>query len=727
MNTDRLAQTCKLWGRIKYLHPYLAYRDIDWDAALVNAIPKIMASSDAQSYAKAVGEMLEVLQDPATRIEHKNTWSEAEPDAPIATSNLSEDGVLLVWINLTIFWTQFDRILERLGEIAAQVSEARAVIVDLRFTGNQIARPFEDEFSYSGLAQSLCSSELFSLGQRFRVHNGFVPQSGGTSGGYYSSFVTLDRQRLEASKTPGHRPVIFVVNERSSLPSVALSLQDHGLAAIIAEGEICGESGATCERFVLEEESTAVFRLSELACADGRVQVQANLTVAKSDTGDATLEAAFKLARDFKPEPIKGQAVPIQGRQVVDNPYPEMTYPNLEYRLLALFRIWNVFEHFFPYKDLMDRDWEGILREFIPRFIEAQDARGYTLAITEMLTHLQDSHISLSSSGTAEIIGVAHPMLKLRFIQGEYVITDFLDEATKISGLQLGDTLIAIENQPLQVRLELLNKTQVASTSQSAKEKLVQRLLRGSDQSSVNITVKNKGGEIKNVSLPRSIGAQDLIWDSPARNGAIFKLLDDHIGYADLDRLEQNQVDEMFEMFKNTKAIIFDMRGYPRGTAWTIGPRLSEQTHIAAATFHRPVVTAFGSDDAYQRSNFDTFVQYLPTRDKPAYFGKTVMLIDERAVSQAEHTGLFFKAANNTSWIGSATTGANGDVTSFFVPGNGVVRFTGQAVTHIDGKQLQRVGLIPDLEAYPTIQGIREGRDEILEAAIGYLNGVLKQ
>jgi hypothetical protein len=66
MNIDRLAQVCKLWGRIKYLHPYLAYRDIDWDAALVNALPKSMASSDAASYTKAVGEMLEALRDPAT-------------------------------------------------------------------------------------------------------------------------------------------------------------------------------------------------------------------------------------------------------------------------------------------------------------------------------------------------------------------------------------------------------------------------------------------------------------------------------------------------------------------------------------------------------------------------------------------------------------------------------------------------------------------------------------
>jgi C-terminal processing protease CtpA/Prc len=726
MNTDRLAQVCKLWGRIKYLHPYLAYRDIDWDAALVNALPKIMASSDTASYAKAVGGMLEALQDPATRIEHKNTWGEAEADAPIATSNMSEDGVLLVWINLKIFWTQWDRILERLKEIAKQVSDARAVIVDLRFEGEKPARSFEDEFLYSGLAQSLCSEDVFLPAQRSRMHNGFVTQHFGSSGGYSSSFVTVDGKRLAASDTPTTRPVIFLVNQNSSLPSVALALQDAGVAAIIAEEEICNDPGASVERFKLEDDFVAEFRVAEFVYTDGTNELRANLTISETTENDLALEEAFRLARAFTPQAVTGPKLSMQGQRMIDHPYPEMTYPNLEYRLLALFRVWNVFELFFPYKDLMDRNWEDVLREFIPRFIEAEDARAYTLTLAEMLTHLQDSHVSLNNSTMNELIGVAHPMVRLRHIQGEYVFTDLLDESTTTSGLELGDVLVMIDDEPIETRVKFLSKILVASTLQSAHAKLAERLLKGLDKSSVKLIVKNATGELKDVTLGRTSQAQEHIWDLPARNGPIFTLLSDHIGYADLDRLKVNQVDEMFEMFKDTRAIIFDMRGYPHATAWTIAPRLSERTRIPAAKFQRPRVT-IGNDDDFMQSSFDTFVQYLPTRTKPVYPGKTVMLIDERAVSQAEHTGLFFKVANDTCWIGSATTGANGDITSVNVPGNGHVIFTGQAVMHVDGKQLQRIGLIPDLEVHPTIQGIREGRDEILETAIKYLNGVLEQ
>jgi C-terminal processing protease CtpA/Prc len=42
-------------------------------------------------------------------------------------------------------------------------------------------------------------------------------------------------------------------------------------------------------------------------------------------------------------------------------------------------------------------------------------------------------------------------------------------------------------------------------------------------------------------------------------------------------------------------------------------------------------------------------------------------------------------------------------------------------VSHADGGQLQRKGIQPQVRAEPTIAGIRQGRDEILERAVAYL------
>jgi C-terminal processing protease CtpA/Prc len=49
------------------------------------------------------------------------------------------------------------------------------------------------------------------------------------------------------------------------------------------------------------------------------------------------------------------------------------------------------------------------------------------------------------------------------------------------------------------------------------------------------------------------------------------------------------------------------------------------------------------------------------------------------------------------------------------------VVFTGHDVRHGDGRQLQRVGVQPQITVAPTIMSIRDGRDEVLEAAVKHL------
>jgi hypothetical protein len=195
-------------------------------------------------------------------------------------------------------------------------------------------------------------------------------------------------------------------------------------------------------------------------------------------------------------------------------------------------------------------------------------------------------------------------------------------------------------------------------------------------------------------------------------------MLDGNVGYADLDRLEVAEVPKVFELFRDTVGIIFDMRGYPRGTAWAIAPRINTRKPTAAALFYRPLLVG-GS--GRERLSFE---QGLPPTTTEVYSRPTVMLIDERTISQAEHTGLFFKAANNTTFVGSSTIGANGDVTTFLLPGGLRVSFTGHDVRWPDGRQLQRIGLVPDVEVRPTIAGIRAGRDEVLEKGVAYLRGL---
>jgi len=94
------------------------------------------------------------------------------------------------------------------------------------------------------------------------------------------------------------------------------------------------------------------------------------------------------------------------------------------------------------------------------------------------------------------------------------------------------------------------------------------------------------------------------------------------------------------------------------------------------------------------------------------------VLVDGSTQSAAEHTGALIKSVVVTF----VSSRANGGVTRTILPGGIVVNFTGQSVRHADGSQLQRIGIAPDVEAHPTLRGIRDGRDDVLQRAIEFLS-----
>lgn len=728
---ERLAGACRLWGAVKYFHPYLAYReDIDWDAALVAVIPMINAARNAQEYAAAVQTMLDPLGDPVTRVLTKLPEAQVPQDVkgrqPVFA--VTKDGILVITVNRYADFWDFDGAQQKMDAAAKEIPKAKAVIFDFRAT----VPPSEEEqesliyvFKKSEIATLMTSTELRTPAERRRMHEGFASQvqDFDTSDTYFSAFYTTDGQRIEPARGAKDVPAVFLVNADSKVPSEALAFQAAGKGAIVAEGSANGAPALTTQKIQLADGVEAVIRLGELVYEDGSGGLIPDIVVPISpgpgEQNQAFL-AAMTLAKDFHPARAIRKPLPARAVPPTEKSYSEMTYPALEYRVLGAFRIWTVIHYFFPYAELMGEDWDSVLKEFIPRMEKAGNALEYNLAVSEMMTHIHDSHGFLWSSVLVGYFGAAPAPVMARIVEGVPVITEIADEKiVRGRGVAIGDVVLSVDGEDANQRLARFARILPASTSQSLMYKAVGFLLRGPENSEVRLTLRDRNDRVKNAKLP----CKQEFCDSFEHGGEILKLLPGNIGYADLGRLTVPEVDGMFEKFKDTKAIIFDMRGYPNDTAWAIAPRLTEKNRVAAAVFRCPVLLSPGgpSGDYTTQSLFQTFTQFLPRTDKWRYKGKTVMLIDEETLSQAEHTGLFFEAANGTTFIGSPTAGANGDVTSFRVPGGIGIMFTGEAVQHIDGRQLQRVGLVPHIEVRPTIKGIREGRDEVLERAVSYL------
>ena len=114
-----------------------------------------------------------------------------------------------------------------------------------------------------------------------------------------------------------------------------------------------------------------------------------------------------------------------------------------------------------------------------------------------------------------------------------------------------------------------------------------------------------------------------------------------------------------------------------------------------------------------------TFPENIEIRSKgKTYQGKVVVSLNELSQSQAEYTAMAFQAGENTTIIGSTSAGADGNISAIMLPGGLRTIISGIGVYYPNGEETQRIGIVPDIKLEPTIKGIRNGKDELLEKAI---------
>lgn len=697
---DALVKLAEVWSRVKFSHPYTMQRDLDWDGALVRAIPAVRAAKDDAAVAKAIGAMLAELNDPATRVAARAAKPTGS-DVPL----FRRDGDLLV-INLGPYAdAKGEDALWPVDEsLMKELPTAKQIVVDLRAKS---ATDFTWVLSY---LPGLVRENVPGVPMRDVYHSGYAPQQGSTSGGYYSGVLTIVGGSLSPRLVPnmtGPAPRVVLVTGDTLRP-IAAAMWWNGNAAIVSEKPISADSVGATDAIELSEGHVALIRTNQLAARG----LAADAVVPDAQ---AAMQKAIEIARSSAPfaprPPLAGDTV--TPKRQAEKAYPEMHYPDLPHRLLALFRLWSIIDTFYPYKHLIG-DWDAVLREFIPRFEAAKDEQEYAAAVLEAVARIDDGHSFAAGHRAADsVFGAWTFPANVRHVEGQYVVTKKRGNFPAGTPLEVGDVIVSVDGEPIEQRVQRLWKYRTASTEIARRNGVVAAAMRGPKDSVAAIGIRNADGSTRVVNVPRVA----MFVPPPEPKGEPYRILDGNIGYVDLERLTPMQVDAMFDALLETKAIIFDMRGYPRGTAWPIAPRINTKKAKVGATFRRVQLPK----DREGSSGF-FFDQQLPKSDKPVYQGQTLMLIDDRAISQSEHTGLFFEAASGTKFIGSNSAGANGDVTNFTLPGGFTVGFTGHDVRHADGRQLQRIGLVPDVRVEPTIKGIREGKDEVLERAIAYIN-----
>lgn len=713
---ERLTSVGKLWGQVKVLHPRLANGTVDWDQALLSALPRLREARTPDEFQNAVECLLRPLKDPATRLA-------GGQQAPWVTRPEKQPNV--EWLpgkTLLLHLQDYDARYELLDspamdEITAALKTAKAIVFDLRPSRNM---GLPEDPLMGRLAPHLTDQPLVLPTLRYRQHSGYRAQVGDTYGGYASSLVMDEASRIEPAKDVHPVPVAFVVNNRSVLPPVAMELQRLGKALVIAEGALPPDADAMVKTFPMTDGRTVQFRVADRVFVDGSIGVHPDAVVptdVRIGNSSAGIRAALDMLAGGKmPAPRKPGVIPAPVPvEIRDAPYSETPFPGLDRRILGAYRFWNAIDSFYPYKELLDHPWDEALPAFIRSMESATDAKTYTEAILAMAAQVPDNHSYVNSETLRAMRGTAEAPFRVQWIEGRPVVSHLTDEAESAkAGIHLGDILLAVNGEPVAAWMARNTPFVAASNPWTLHRNLLNLMLRAADGAELKLRFQDHTGGTRQA----QVTCAAKYCATPERRGDVVRILPDNIGYIDLDRLQMTEIEKALERVKDTKALIFDMRGYPKGTAWGIAPWLAGKAPRPWAQFRRSLVNGKDGQAWYG------FTDSVPPKEdptKPGYSGKVVMLIDERTQSQAEHTGLGFEAATQITFVGSPTAGANGDITTVILPGGVTVGFTGHDVRHGDGRQLQRVGLQPHVAVTPTIAGIRAGRDEVLERAMDLL------
>ena len=400
-----------------------------------------------------------------------------------------------------------------------------------------------------------------------------------------------------------------------------------------------------------------------------------------------------------------------------ENSYSNMPYPDSGFRLLSLYKYWNMIEYFFPSKHLTDKKWNIVLKEYIPKFINAKDELEYELVTIQLIGEINDTHANLwgGRDKVDELRGNNYAPFKAEFIENKLVVTDYFNpEFSDQAKLKIGDIITHINRKSVESIIDSL-KVYYPSSNKAAMLRDISADLLRSTKNTMNLKYISENLENEHqVQLYDREQLDIYHWYRVNHDEKCYKLLDGNIGYITLANIKSEDIPEIKTSFKNTKGIIIDIRNYP-------------------STF---VPFALGSYFVSNPTDFVKFTQGNPNNpgeftfregtkiksDKNKYKGKLVILVNEKSQSQAEYTAMAFRAVKNSTIIGSTTAGADGNVSSIFLPGGLRTMISGIGVYYPDGTETQRIGIVPDITVKPTIQAIKEGKDEVLEKAIEIIN-----
>ena len=369
---------------------------------------------------------------------------------------------------------------------------------------------------------------------------------------------------------------------------------------------------------------------------------------------------------------------------------------NLHVKLANIVIAWNVFQHFYPYHDVVKVDWNNVLTQTLEEVYNGKSEIEFLNTLRKMVAKLEDGHgVVYNNRFTHWILPIS-----VAWIENKAVVT-----ASGSTRFLPGDILESIDGRTATEELKL-QESYVSGSPQLRRYRAMN--LWGSDfkQSIAEVTVNREDKKIVINASRDTRGSLFFNPINPARPNN--KDLGNGI-YLENSRREnfESEMDKLSE----AKGIVFSSFS----DAFKVIPHLIQEP-VWSTTWNFPIFTSPDRENLI----FETSKWKIDPR--PPFFKAKIAFIEEPSVVSSGETALgiidHYKLGTQ---VGDTTAGTNGNVNFIPLMGGYSIMWTAMKVLKHDGSQLHLIGFRPDYPVKRTIKAIREGRDEYIEKAVEVL------
>ena len=358
---------------------------------------------------------------------------------------------------------------------------------------------------------------------------------------------------------------------------------------------------------------------------------------------------------------------------------------------------WNVFQHFYPYFDVVGVDWEEELSKTLHNVYAGKTEPDYFKTLSKMVAKLKDGHGVVY---TNEIKQWGLP-IKVGWIQNNVVVLASLDTTQ----FRIGDIVNSIDGRSALEELQE-QESLISGSSQLKRNRALNMF--GSDflHSEANVIVIRNNKKVK-IKATRQTGC------SLASHSLFGGLSSNFIDYGDSTYyLNKYPIDTKKVMTKlvNAKGLIINFLDF------------NDEYELISHIIKEPVWSPKWNIPVNiypDRMNtiFDTSKRWKIEPKEPFIKAKLIFLTHPYNVSSNETLLGIVDYYKLGKFVGDTTAATNGNANYINLMGGYNIMWTGMKVLKHDGSQHHLIGFRPDYPVKRTIEAIKEGRDEYIEKA----------